>query len=239
MDRTYGSDRDDSDEQPAAVRVLLTDGGEDELDEDEEEEDEDEEEDDEDEEEDDEDEEDEDEEDEEEEDEEDEEEEEDEERCPVLFLNLDGLFLDLLGLEVDLDTVTLDISAVPGPNNLLGNLLCAVTGLLDDGLDLGGLLGIDDLLGDNGLLGGGDDEEGEGVGLPGLPEFPELNLGERIRSFASAIAERLRNFLGSVVEELPLEELLTQFIQALVSQLLDGGDEDGENGDGEDGEAAA
>ncbi len=54
------------------------------------------------------------------------------ERCDVLFLDLGPLFLDLLGLEVNLDPVVLDIDAVPGAGNLLGNLLCAVTGLLDN-----------------------------------------------------------------------------------------------------------
>ncbi len=49
----------------------------------------------------------------------------------VLHLDLDGLFLDLLGLEVNLNPVTLDVSARPGGGNLLGNLLSAVTGLLD------------------------------------------------------------------------------------------------------------
>ena len=43
--------------------------------------------------------------------------------------------------------INLDITAVPGPGNLLGNLLCAVTGLLDGG-PLAGLLGqLNDLLG--------------------------------------------------------------------------------------------
>ncbi len=49
----------------------------------------------------------------------------------VLHLDLDGLFLDVLGLEVNLNPVQLDVSARPGSNNLLGNLLSAVTGLLD------------------------------------------------------------------------------------------------------------
>ena len=44
----------------------------------------------------------------------------------------DILFLDLLGLQVDLSQITLDIDAVPGAGNLLGNLLCAITGLLDN-----------------------------------------------------------------------------------------------------------
>ena len=35
----------------------------------------------------------------------------------------------------------LNITAEQGPGNLLGNLLCAVAGLLDGGLNLNGLLG--------------------------------------------------------------------------------------------------
>ena len=51
--------------------------------------------------------------------------------CPILHLDLGPLFLDVLGLQVDLSQVVLDVGAEPGPGNLLGNLLCAVTGLLD------------------------------------------------------------------------------------------------------------
>lgn len=51
--------------------------------------------------------------------------------CGVLFLDLGPLNLDILGLNVDLSQVILDISAVPGAGNLLGNLLCAVVGLFD------------------------------------------------------------------------------------------------------------
>ena len=56
---------------------------------------------------------------------------------------------DLLGLVVDLDTVVLDIVAQPGPGNLLGNLLCAVAGLLDGNGGLGGVIGglLDQLVG--------------------------------------------------------------------------------------------
>ena len=53
--------------------------------------------------------------------------------CPILHLELGPLDLDLLGLVVHLDRVVLDISAVPGAGNLLGNLLCAVAGLMDGG----------------------------------------------------------------------------------------------------------
>jgi hypothetical protein len=59
--------------------------------------------------------------------------------CDILNLVLGPLDLDLLGLEVHLDQVILDIIAVPGAGNLLGNLLCAVAGLLD-GPGLSGLL---------------------------------------------------------------------------------------------------
>jgi hypothetical protein len=51
--------------------------------------------------------------------------------CQILDLRLQPLDLDLLGLRVHLDTVHLNITSVPGAGNLLGNLLCAVTGLLD------------------------------------------------------------------------------------------------------------
>ena len=51
--------------------------------------------------------------------------------CEILDLTLGPLDLNLLGLVVHLDTVHLDIDAQPGPGNLLGNLLCAIAGLLD------------------------------------------------------------------------------------------------------------
>ena len=61
--------------------------------------------------------------------------------CSVLNLVLGPLDLNLLGLTVHLDKVVLNITAVPGAGALLGNLLCAVTGLLD-GTGLTGLSGI-------------------------------------------------------------------------------------------------
>ncbi len=57
--------------------------------------------------------------------------------CEVLTLTLGPLDLNLLGLRVRLfgateaDPVTILIYAVPGPGNLLGNLLCGLSGLLD------------------------------------------------------------------------------------------------------------
>jgi hypothetical protein len=59
---------------------------------------------------------------------------------------LGPLNLDLLGLQVFLDTVTLEITAEQGPGNLLGNLLCAVAGLLDTAPSGGLLSGIANLL---------------------------------------------------------------------------------------------
>jgi hypothetical protein len=52
--------------------------------------------------------------------------------CSILHLVLGPLDLNLLGLRVQLNQVVLDITAVPGAGNLLGNLLCAITGLLDN-----------------------------------------------------------------------------------------------------------
>ena len=60
--------------------------------------------------------------------------------CPILHLDLGPLDLNLLGLHVHLNEVILDIEAIPGAGNLLGNLLCAIAGLLD-GVDLSGILG--------------------------------------------------------------------------------------------------
>lgn len=56
--------------------------------------------------------------------------------CDVLNLVLGPLHLDLLGLVVDLNRVVLDIVAQSGAGNLLGNLLCAITNLLNGGLGL-------------------------------------------------------------------------------------------------------
>lgn len=60
--------------------------------------------------------------------------------CDILNLVLGPLDLNVLGLEIRLQRVVLDIVAVAGAGNLLGNLLCAVAGLLD-GSPLAGLLG--------------------------------------------------------------------------------------------------
>jgi hypothetical protein len=59
--------------------------------------------------------------------------------CQILDLVLGPLNLNLLGLVVTLNQVHLNITAVPGPGNLLGNLLCAVANLLNNGGPLTGI----------------------------------------------------------------------------------------------------
>ena len=53
--------------------------------------------------------------------------------CDILHLELGPIDLDLLGLVVHVDKIVIDIDAQSGPGNLLGNLLCAIAGLLDGG----------------------------------------------------------------------------------------------------------
>ena len=84
--------------------------------------------------------------------------------CGILNLVLGPLNLNLLGLTVHLNQVVLDITAIPGAGNLLGNLLCDVANLLNGtGLPAGstlttgqvtGLLNIlNSVLGNQGVLG--------------------------------------------------------------------------------------
>ncbi len=51
--------------------------------------------------------------------------------CPILHLVVGPIHLNLLGLVVTTNKIVLDITAVPGAGNLLGNLLCAVANLLN------------------------------------------------------------------------------------------------------------
>ena len=51
--------------------------------------------------------------------------------CQILNLDIGRIFLNLLGLELDIAPISIDLRGVTGPGNLLGNLLCAVAGLLD------------------------------------------------------------------------------------------------------------
>jgi len=60
--------------------------------------------------------------------------------CSLVNLVLGPLHLNVLGLVIDLNQVVLNITAVPGAGNLLGNLLCAVANLLNGGGPLSTLL---------------------------------------------------------------------------------------------------
>lgn len=78
--------------------------------------------------------------------------------CPILHLVLGPLNLHLLGLQVHLNQVNLNITAQSGKGNLLGNLLCGVSNLLNGnsllGSQLSGLLNIvQQLVGTPALLG--------------------------------------------------------------------------------------
>lgn len=112
----------------------------------------------------------------------------------VLYLDLEGVFLDLLGLEVDLEEVELQIDAMRGSGNLLGNLLSGVAGLLDTGPGevLQGL--VDRVV--EGLIGDFDWDS-----IPGSD---------------------IKSSLRGVVDDLPVEELVSQVVTEVVSQLLDG-----------------
>jgi hypothetical protein len=69
--------------------------------------------------------------------------------CTILHLDLGPISLNVLGLQVTTNEIIVDITAVSGPGNLVGNLLCAVTHLLDN--PSGTLAGITNLL--NTILG--------------------------------------------------------------------------------------
>jgi len=62
--------------------------------------------------------------------------------CDILNLVLGPLDLNLLGLTVHLNQVVLNVVAVTGAGNLLGNLLCAITGLLDAGGPLSSIVAL-------------------------------------------------------------------------------------------------
>lgn len=119
----------------------------------------------------------------------------------VLFLDLEGIFLELLGLEVDLDEVVLEVEAVPGSGNLLGNLLSGVSGLLDTGLG-GGLKGLFDRL--FGGLFGNDDGAGLDVNSP-----------------VAGVGDRIGSAFRDAASKLPIEELISQVVTGLVRQLLE------------------
>src|SRR4051812_9605173 len=51
--------------------------------------------------------------------------------CSILSLNLGPINLNVLGLVIRTNEIQLRIDAVQGPGNLLGNLLCGITGILN------------------------------------------------------------------------------------------------------------
>jgi hypothetical protein len=51
--------------------------------------------------------------------------------CQILDLVLQPIELNLLGLRIATSRIEVLIEAIPGAGNLLGNLLCAITGILD------------------------------------------------------------------------------------------------------------
>lgn len=61
--------------------------------------------------------------------------------CQILNLTLGPINLNLLGLVVRTNQINVRIDAVPGAGNLLGNLLCAITNLLNPTGALGQLTG--------------------------------------------------------------------------------------------------
>ena len=51
--------------------------------------------------------------------------------CSILALDLGPINLNVLGLVIRTNQIQLRIDAVQGPGNLLGNLLCGITGILN------------------------------------------------------------------------------------------------------------
>jgi hypothetical protein len=52
--------------------------------------------------------------------------------CPILYLNVGPILLNVLGLVVEVpDPIIVEIRAERGPGQLLGNLFCALVGILD------------------------------------------------------------------------------------------------------------
>ncbi|WP_306057501.1 hypothetical protein [Natronococcus wangiae] len=174
----------------------------------------------------------------------------DEDVSSVLHLDLDGLFLDLLGLEVNLNPVTLDVSARPGENNLLGNLLSAVTGLLDGSSavtdTVKSLLGKPkELLGSfpgklkeffggllrkpreflGGLFGGAEEGEADEEEVEG-EEAPEEEATGNGR--LSSAAGWLKQKLIGLIPGFPIEELVAAIVREVIETLLERVEPEGE-----------
>ncbi len=153
--------------------------------------------------------------------------EEAQEEAGLVYLDLEGLFLDVLGLEVDLNEVVLDVSAQPGSNRLLGNLLSSVSGLLDGGpgsllSGLGGGLssGLNRVLGSVKttlttivpFVGGGEESESESE---------DEGEGDGGRSFVPSIGSWLRSGLSRLIAALPLEKVIAQIVRTTLEVLLE------------------
>ena len=134
----------------------------------------------------------------------------------VLHLDLEGLFLDLLGLEVNLNPVTLDVSARPGENNLLGNLLAAVSGLFDGS---GGMLEtVESLLNKPGefldALFGGRGADGETEGEDAEP-------GDDSPGRISSAVGWLKEKLAALVPSFPTEEVVAAIVSEVIEQVVE------------------
>jgi len=92
---------------------------------------------------------------------------------PVLHLQLNPIHLNLLGLKVDTSPICLNITAHPGPGNLLGNLLGGLSGILDTAgtaTSLTGVLGqLNTTLNNGSLLGGLNTVLGQATSQAGSP----------------------------------------------------------------------
>ena len=60
--------------------------------------------------------------------------------CNILSLTLGPINLNLLGLQITTNQIVVNITAISGPGNLLGNLLCDVANLLNNPNQLANLL---------------------------------------------------------------------------------------------------
>ncbi|PSQ02451.1 hypothetical protein BRC94_01805 [Halobacteriales archaeon QS_5_70_17] len=120
----------------------------------------------------------------------------------VAFLNLQGLNLNVLGLDVELSELVLDVEAVEGDGNLLGNLLSSVAGLLDGGL--GSLL--------------------DGLGM-------DFDIGEKLSSVADSVRSALGDAFEDVPMSDILTQVLTGVISQALGLDSVTGDDESEEGD--------
>lgn len=157
----------------------------------------------------------------------------------LVHLDVDGVFLDLLGLEVNLNPVTLDVSARPGESNLLGNLLSAVTGLLNGPKALvqkaksllskprewlGRAIGAaksaarrviekpKSMVG--GLVPGGDERADD-------EQDDEGSASDQSEGIVRSAVGRLKSGLAGLVPELPIERIVGTVVRTVLEQAID------------------